>query len=111
MPLPKPLNVQQSRFAAIALDSDSESDSGNEGEWKQVPKAASKGSLKAGEQHADESKPLSKNAKKRARKRRNRCSASSEVVKFIALSLDSIIYIDLLIINVLGLIRLQQIWG
>ena len=82
--------MQPSRFAAIALDSDSDSE--KESGWHQVPQGKNKNGAKSargrgqgGKQEAlptgaagDEGKGLSKNAKKRARKKRNQ-SSSAEV--------------------------------
>lgn len=88
MSLHKGITVQPSRFAALNIDSDSDSDtSGNE--WFEVVsgKATSKtnkgGSSDVQQQHKDGpsgGKPLSKSAKKRARRKRNQQSSSSEVI-------------------------------
>ena len=91
MPVSTGLTVQPSRFAAIALDSDSDSE--KESAWHQVPRGKDKSGAKGarggshgGEKQAalpvgaagDEGKVLSKSAKKRARKKRNQ-SSSAEV--------------------------------
>ena len=79
----KGIKVQPSRFAALNLDSDSESDaSGNE--WFEVATSSkSTGKTKGRGGAATQSKngptgdrPLSKSAKKRARKKRNQHSSS-----------------------------------
>ena len=82
MPVSKGIDVQKSRFAALALETSSESEEDAGGEWEKVkktahkpgkqPQAAKKGNV-SGTQLAGqegESRQLSKNAKKRARKRR-----------------------------------------
>lgn len=77
MPVSKGIDVQKSRFAALALETSSESEEDGDGEWERVKKATQKpgakkkdesGSTRVG--HDGENKPLSKNAKKRARKKR-----------------------------------------
>lgn len=77
MPASKGLEVQKSRFAALALETSSESEEERGGgEWETVKKASHKAGgakqtqKKLGDGHEGESKPLSKNAKKRARKKR-----------------------------------------
>ena len=73
MPVSKGLEVQKSRFAALALETSSESE---EEEWETVKKAPHKPSgakqtqRKGDGQDVLGNKPLSKNAKKRARKKR-----------------------------------------
>jgi hypothetical protein len=85
MALPNAIKVQPSRFAALNLDSDSDSgDSGNE--WFEVVggKATSKpkgkeGGSNAPQEHKDGpsgGRSLSKSAKKRARRKRNQQSLS-----------------------------------
>ena len=73
MALQAGIKVQPSRFAALKLDSDSESE---EEEWREVV-GKSKGRGKGVQKPSpDGAKPLSKSAKKRARKKRNQRSAS-----------------------------------
>ena len=88
MPISKGIDVQKSRFAALALETSSESEEGGDGEWERVKKAhkagaaakphGQKGSQRVGQD--GESKPLSKNAKKRARKKKQQqAQGASEV--------------------------------
>lgn len=76
----KGIKVQPSRFAALNLDSDSESDaSGNE--WFEVATSSkstgkTKGRGAAAKNGSAGDRPLSKSAKKRARKKRNQPSSS-----------------------------------
>lgn len=86
MALSKGIKVQPSRFAALNLDSDSDSDaSGNE--WLEVVSSSKTTGKTSRGAAATQSKngpagdrPLSKSAKKRARKKRNQqSSVSSEV--------------------------------
>lgn len=81
MALAKGIRAQQSRFAALSIDSDSGSD-GEEERWHEVlgtRKEKCKTSHQQQQpQQENEKRPLSKSAKKRARKKRNQ-SASSEV--------------------------------
>lgn len=84
MPASKGLEVQKSRFAALALETSSESEEEHGGgEWETVKKAPHKagGAKQAQKKLSDgESKPLSKNAKKRARKKRQQqAQVASEV--------------------------------
>lgn len=99
MPASKGLKVQQSRFAALALETSSESEEERGGgEWETVKKASHKaGSAKQtqkklGDGHEVESKPLSKNAKKRARKKRQQQAVSEvhSIVKQIVFLLNCI---------------------
>lgn len=83
----KGLNVQKSRFAALSLDQDSDEDEAVIG-WEQVGSAKSKPPPKKGgaaiqgkQGHSEEGKGLSKNAKKRARKRRNKSTSSDHDVR------------------------------
>lgn len=81
MALAKGIRAQQSRFAALSIDSDSGSD-GEEEKWHEVlgtrKKEKCKTSPQQQQQQQNEKRPMSKSAKKRARKKRNQ-SASSEV--------------------------------
>lgn len=80
MALAKGIRAQQSRFAALSIDSDSGSD-GEEERWHEVLGTKKKEKCKTShqqQQQENEKRPLSKSAKKRARKKRNQ-SASSEV--------------------------------
>lgn len=81
MALAKGIRAQESRFAALSIDSDSGSDGGEE-RWHEVlgtRKEKCKTSHQQQQpQQENEKRPLSKSAKKRARKKRNQ-SASSEV--------------------------------
>lgn len=90
MPVSKGIDVQKSRFAALALETSSESDEESAvGEWHTVKKGATasagggkkKGGAQSAGQDGGENKPLSKNAKKRARKKRQQQQAqiASEV--------------------------------
>ncbi len=72
------ISVQKSKFAVLAIDSLSDTDTESETDWTQVKttgtgKPKSKGK-QGGAQLAnnDGEKPQSKNAKKRARKKKNR---------------------------------------
>ena len=75
--------MQPSRFSALNIDSDSDSDASGSG-WIEIAKGTrQKGkegeAATAGRQHRDGAqghKPLSKSAKKRARKKRNQQSSS-----------------------------------
>lgn len=87
MALPKGITAQPSRFAALNLDSESESD-GSGDEWLVV--SGNKGTNKtksnvgAPAQQKDDpagARPLSKSAKKRARKKRNQQNLSEVSVK------------------------------
>ena len=82
MPVSKGIDVQKSRFAALALETSSESeDESAVGEWQTVKKGAGvgggkkKGGAHSGGQDGGENKPLSKNAKKRARKKKQQQQA------------------------------------
>lgn len=85
MPISKGIDVQKSRFAALALETSSDSDDERRGEWETVKKSAHKpgGGKQAQKQvsgQEGENKPLSKNAKKRARKKRQQqAQVASEV--------------------------------
>ena len=90
MPVSKGIDVQKSRFAALALETSSESeDESAVGEWQTVKKGVGagagggrkKGGAQSSGQDGGENKPLSKNAKKRARKKRQQQQAqmASEV--------------------------------
>lgn len=88
MALPKGIKVQPSRYSALSLDTDSDSDaSGDDGWWEvagggKTNKPKVKGGSGPGQQHKDGppgAKPLSKNAKKRARKKKNQQSSSEQV--------------------------------
>ena len=76
----KGLDVQKSRFAALSLDHDSESEEdGGVTEWQPAP-TRSRGPPKKGQdQGGEECKVLSKSAKKRARKKRNKSVSSDGV--------------------------------
>lgn len=82
MALSKGIKVQPSRFSALNIDSDSDSDVSGGG-WIEVAKGTrSKGDAAtrtAARQHrngAQADKPLSKSAKKRARKKRSQQNTS-----------------------------------
>ena len=82
MPVSKGIDVQKSRFAALALETSSESENESAvGEWQAVKKGAGvgggkkKGGAHSGGQDGGENKPLSKNAKKRARKKKQQRQA------------------------------------
>ena len=85
MPVSKGIDVQKSRFAALALETSSESEEESAvGEWQTVKKGVSagaggggkkKGGAQSAGQDGGENKPLSKNAKKRARKKRQQQQA------------------------------------
>ena len=81
----KGLDVRKSRFAALSLDQDS-SDEDGEKQWQQVLPTKSKPPPKkgpptqSGQTQGEEAKGLSKNAKKRARKRRNKSTSSDHDV-------------------------------
>ncbi len=80
----KGLKVQKSRFAALSLDQDSDEEEGSQAEWQQVaPKSADppKRTAQGGQSHSEEGKTLSKSAKKRARKRRNKSTSSDRDVR------------------------------
>ena len=78
MALAKGIRAQQSRFAALSIDSDSGSD-GEEEKWHEVLGTRKKEKTsQQQQQQQNEKRPMSKSAKKRARKKRNQ-SASSEV--------------------------------
>lgn len=90
MSVSRGIDVQKSRFAALALETSSESeDEPAAGEWQTVKKGATAGSgggkkrggAQSTGQDGGENKPLSKNAKKRARKKRQQQQAqmASEV--------------------------------
>ena len=89
MSLHKGIKVQPSRFAALNIDSDTDSDASGD-EWfevvsgKATSKTKSKGSSSDAQQQLKDGpsggKPLSKSAKKRARRKRNQQSSSSEVI-------------------------------
>ena len=90
MPVSKGIDVQKSRFAALALETSSESEEELAGrEWQTVKQKAAggkQGAQKKGGAHStgqegEENRPLSKNAKKRARKKRQQQQAqiASEV--------------------------------
>lgn len=82
MPVSSGIKVQQSRFAVLKVEDAVESDSGEEGEWRQVGRGKpSRSPPKQRETHAAAgvSKTASKNAKRRAKKRQSRQSTSSEV--------------------------------
>ena len=75
MPVSKGIDVQKSRFAALALETSSDSDEDEGGNWETVKKTAHKPGgpklvPKKGGEPGGESKPLSKSAKKRARKKK-----------------------------------------
>ena len=77
----KGLNVQKSRFAALSLSDDEEE---SEALWQEVktkPAAAKKGSSHGDQPPGQEGKVLSKSAKKRARKRRNKSTSSDHDVR------------------------------
>ena len=83
----KGLNVQKSRFAALSLDQDSDEEDSSEAQWQVVapPKSKSSASHKkasshGGQTHIEEGKTLSKSAKKRARKKRNKSTSSDRDV-------------------------------
>ena len=84
MSLAKGIKVQPSRFSALNIDSDSDSEVSG-GEWLEVAGKGSKSKGKDGAAQAQHreavsgNRPLSKSAKKRARKKRNQQSSSSEV--------------------------------
>ncbi len=80
----KGLDVKKSRFAILSLDQDSSDENGGETLWQQVvpskpPKRAPP--THDGQGQAEEGKALSKNAKKRARKRRNKSTSSDQEVR------------------------------
>lgn len=82
----KGLDVRKSRFAALSLDQDSD-DEEDETPWQQVAPTKSKQPPKrggppvsGGQAQGEEGKGLSKNAKKRARKRRNKSTSSDQDV-------------------------------
>lgn len=80
----KGLNVQKSRFAALSLEQDSEEEEEEKTQWQQVSahnksKAPQKKDPSHGAQ-GEEPKGLSKNAKKRARKKRNKSTSSDHEV-------------------------------
>ena len=83
----KGLTVQKSRFAALSLDQDSDEEEGSETQWQQVapskPKSAppKKGVSHGGQGHNEEGRTLSKSAKKRARKKRNKSTSSDRDVR------------------------------
>lgn len=81
----KGLDVRKSRFAALSLDQDSGDEDGEE-LWQQVApssKPRQKGPpTHNGQTQGEEGKGLSKNAKKRARKRRNKSTSSDHDVGF-----------------------------
>ncbi len=72
------ISVQKSKFAVLAIDSLSDDDSEQEIDWTQVKSTGTVKSKSKGKQGAahlsgnDSERPLSKNAKKRARKKKNR---------------------------------------
>lgn len=84
MALAKGIKVQPSRFSALNIDSDSDSEA-SAGDWFEVvgkaPKSKSKdaGTKQQTREVPGATRPLSKSAKKRARKKRNQQSSSSEV--------------------------------
>ena len=87
MPVSKGIDVQKSRFAALALETSSESeDEPATEDWQTVKKGAvgggggpgkKKGGAQPPGQDGGENKPLSKNAKKRARKKRQQQQAQT----------------------------------
>ena len=83
----KGLNVQKSRFAVLSLDQDSDEEEGSETQWQQVAPSRSKaappkkGANHGGQGHSEEGKTLSKSAKKRARKKRNKSTSSDRDVR------------------------------
>ena len=86
MPVSKGIDVQKSRFAALALETSSESEEEIAGgDWQTIKKHAGgkqgaqkgKGGAQSTGQEGD--RPLSKNAKKRARKKRQQAQVAGEV--------------------------------
>ena len=81
MSIAKGIKVQPSRFSALNIDSNSDSE-GSGGEWCEVvgkgPKSKGKEGAAQPQQRdaAAGFRPLSKSAKKRARKKRNQQSSS-----------------------------------
>jgi hypothetical protein len=75
------LEVRPSRFAALSLEQDSDDD--EEAVWQEVPRTKSKMAHKKGplQTQGEDGKGLSKNAKKRARKRKNKSTSSDQEVR------------------------------
>ena len=73
------ISVQKSKFAALAIDSLSDNDSEDDTKWTQVKSVPAKQKTKAKPKEAegkDGEKPLSKNAKKRAAKKKRQQNLS-----------------------------------
>ena len=98
MSLAKGIKVQPSRFAALNIDdSDSESEASG-GEWFEVVGKAPKSKGGAQQQHRDGAtgaRPLSKSAKKRARKKKNQRSSSEVGLQHVIISEDHVSFVHI----------------
>ena len=81
----KGLDVKKSRFAALSIDQDDSDEDREAQSWQEVKskppstKGTPSGQISRGSQ-GEEGKGISKNAKKRARKRRNKSTSSDQDV-------------------------------
>ena len=90
--LMKGLSVQKSRYAVLSLGLDSESEEEENNSLWQTSQPKSKGinkkftgSASVAQNHTEDGKSLSKNAKKRARKKRNKSSSLDQAVSAIVI--------------------------
>ena len=85
------ISVQKSKFAALAIDSLSDDDSDDDAKWTQVKPAPAKQKTNTKPKEAggkDGEKPLSKNAKKRAAKKKRQQNLSEVRLHFLWLSFE-----------------------